>query len=307
MGMMRDAGSSSELTVLNMMPSRDFDTSLELHRQWGLHWVDLWGDIYGIPSVDLLDLSTAARAADAIAAAGLEVYCQSTRVFDDHVEVGEQDFRRAHLDQLGRSLKMAERLKPAVVRLIAGRLTRGDDDASSVRTLKHDYPWIAAAYRDGVKAIRDAGYDATIENETGDCFLASTEEFLEFFEWLDLGSEVTLTWDVQNNWQTGYLPTLGRYESLKPLIGYVHLKGGQSEPGSTALRWKTSLADASWPVLDIAQAVVDDGVSPLVCLNPSHGAAKDGYDYGIQASDRDVSAITLRDLEYLRENVTGLR
>lgn len=296
----------TDLTVLNMMPSRDFDETVKLHEQWGLRSMDLWGDIYGVPSVDLLDTPTAARAAATIENAGLEVYCLSTRVFDDHVEQGERDFRARHLGQLARSLTMSGILKPRIVRLIAGRLSKTDPAVNAVDVLKSEYPWVADVYREAINSIREAGYAATIENETHDCFLASADEFRDFFEWLDLGDEVSLTWDVQNNWQMGVVPSLSGYESLKPLIGYVHVKGGQSGEGSTDLAWKSSLEDASWPVQEIVQAVVDDGVSPVICLNPSHGAAKAGYDYGADPNARNFRAITLRDIEFLRRNVKGI-
>lgn len=299
-------GAAAELTVLNMMLSADFDESIQRHRQSGLHWMDLWGDIYGAPSVDLLDPPTAGRAAAAIEAAGLEVYCLSTRVFDDYVEQGEQSYREKHLGQLERSLALAERLGPRFVRLIAGRSRRTDPSADAVAVLQADHPWVADVYREAVARITEAGYRATIENEAHDCFLASGDEFVRFFDWLDLGDAVSLTWDVQNNWQMGVFPSLAGYETLKPLIGYVHVKGGRSGEQSSELAWKSGLADASWPVAEIVQAVVDDGVSPVICLNPSHGAAKPGYDHG-RGSDRDLEEVTRRDIDFLRRTVAGIR
>ena len=74
----------------------------------------------------------------------------------------------------------------------------------------------------------------------------------------------------------------------------VHLKGGQSDRPGGAPKWSSSLADASWPVLDVVRAVVADGVSPVICLNPSHGERKPGYDY------TDVVA---RDVDFLRRNI----
>jgi hypothetical protein len=59
-----------------------------------------------------------------------------------------------------------------------------------------------------------------------------------------------------------------------------------------------ALQDASWPVAEITSAVVEDGVSPVICLNqPQHGAPKDGYDY---------DGIVERDLAFLRSTVAGL-
>ena len=89
----------------------------------------------------------------------------------------------------------------------------------------------------------------------------------------------------------GVYPSLDVYNKLRDLIGYYHLKGGQQGDESGKLRWRSSLEDASWPVVEITKQVVADGVSPVICLNPSHGAAKEGYDY---------SNITKRDLDFIR-------
>jgi sugar phosphate isomerase/epimerase len=288
---------TSQLTVLNMMASRDFDQALTRCRDWGLHWIDLWGDIYGCPSVDDLDVATAARASQAIERAGIEVYCLSTRIFNAHVEVGEAEFRALHLGQLRKSLELADILKPRFVRLIAGRITKENTDQDAIALLKKRHPWVVDVYREVIDAIVDAGFAATIENETTECFLATPDEFLDFFEWLDRSRSVSLTWDIQNNWEMGVVPSLDVYRRLRHLIGYVHLKGGQAADGSSALAWRSGLEDASWPVIEIASAVVADGSSPVICLNPSHGAVRPGYDTSTEAE---------RDLSFLRRNVPGL-
>ena len=90
----------------------------------------------------------------------------------------------------------------------------------------------------------------------------------------------------------GTFPSLEVYERLKPLIGYYHLKGGRAEVEGGDLVWASSLEDASWPVLDITAAVIRDGVSPVICLNPSHGQRPEGY---------DAAAVWQQDLALLRE------
>jgi len=89
----------------------------------------------------------------------------------------------------------------------------------------------------------------------------------------------------------GTFPTMEVYEELRPLIGYLHLKGGIAQPGGTALKWRSTLEDASWPVAQIIRAVVRDGISPVVCLNWPHGAPKPDYDY---------EGLVERDLRYVR-------
>jgi hypothetical protein len=85
----------------------------------------------------------------------------------------------------------------------------------------------------------------------------------------------------------GTFPTIDVYYQLKNLIRYYHLKGGQFRGGSQSLYWKSNLSDASWPVVEITRQVVIDGISPVICLNPSHGQAKSGYDYH-NSSIRDI-------------------
>ena len=73
---------ASKLAILNAMASPDFDRALDLHRQWGLVWIDLKDSIYG-HTVETLDEGTALRAKDAIDAAGLKVNCLSTSLMHD--------------------------------------------------------------------------------------------------------------------------------------------------------------------------------------------------------------------------------
>jgi hypothetical protein len=84
------------------------------------------------------------------------------------------------------------------------------------------------------------------------------------------------------------------YRTLRPLIGCVHLKGGRTEGNGRALVHASALEDASWAVADIMRAVVADGVSPIICLNPSHGKTPPGW---------KLADITQRDIAFLRRTV----
>jgi sugar phosphate isomerase/epimerase len=112
---------------------------------------------------------------------------------------------------------------------------------------------------------------------------------------MDRRDSVFFTYDVQNLWQMGTFPTLDVYRTLKPLIGYFHLKGGKAGDDGRLL-WKSTLEDASWPVVEMTREVVRDGVSPVICLNPSHGGKLEGYDY---------NRMVQRDLEYIRSVLEG--
>jgi sugar phosphate isomerase/epimerase len=148
-------------------------------------------------------------------------------------------------------------------------------------------------YQEAVDRIAKAGFCPTIENEVGGCILSRPDEVLAFFEALDR-TAASFTWDVQNMWQMGSAPTLSVYKSLKDLIGYYHVKGGRAEVEERALCWSTALEDASWPVLDITRRVIVDGVSPVICLNASHGRQMPGYNY---------ENVVERDIDFLREGI----
>jgi hypothetical protein len=298
-----------ELTVLSAMAGWDFDHAAEQMREWDLSWVDLWGEIYGEP-IDALGQATAERGAATLEAANLKAHCLASRIFDDTVEIGEDAFREKHLAALDRALASARILQPKYVRLIAGKFSAVAPGGSNVGVLKRDFPWVAAVYREAVDRILDAGFLPTIENEADSCFLATPQEFLEFFDWLAAPIPRIGTWDIQNAWKMGSFPTVEGYESMRDILGYVHTKGGQAEQGSSDLKWNVGLADASWPVAQIIQAVVDDAISPVICLNPSHGAPKPGYDYGLSPLDPadypNMVPMTKRDLDYLRSTVRGI-
>jgi hypothetical protein len=117
-----------------------------------------------------------------------------------------------------------------------------------------------------------------------------------FFRALGSDCGASFTWDIQNLWSMGTPPSPEVYEQLTPFIGYVHLKGGQAgEDG--ALRWRSSLREATWPVAEITARVVADGVSPVICLNPSHGAPRPDDADGRTVED---------DIAYLRDLQIGV-
>ncbi len=287
----------AQLTILNSMASSDFEQGLRLHREWSLKWVDLRDAIYG-RWVEELDLQTARRANDRIVELGLGVYCVSTNVFVEEVAHGERAFR-AHLDNLRRVVELCEEaFRPKLVRLNAASFAERSDAVSSITVIKEDYPWLVDVYREAVDVLHEAGFVATIENEAFDCCLSKPAEFVEFFQWLDRPGAAGLTWDVQNQWSSGVFPSLETYRQLKPFMRYYHVKGGQTAEGSDRLAWNVALQDASWPVAEITAAVVADGVSPVICLNPAqHGAQKSSYDY---------EGIVSRDIEFLRRSVPGI-
>lgn len=290
--------SSAQLTMLSSMAAQDFKESLAVHKEWGLHWLDLRDGIYGNWIKDL-DVETARLAKKDIDEAGLEVYCISTSIFFDDIEKGEDNFRQNHLAKVSHAIELAQVFQPKVLRVIAAQMPSRADDESAMDLIEQKYPWVIDVYREAIDQINGAGFNPTIENEAFRCFLSRVEDFGRFFEALDREGSVALTWDVQNHWATGVFPTSEVYEQLKPLIHYYHVKGGQ-EDGTAArgLKWNVALEDADWPVTELTQKVVDDDVSPVICLNPAqHGEQKPDYNY---------DGIVKRDVDFLRSAVKGV-
>jgi sugar phosphate isomerase/epimerase len=283
------------ITMLNSMADKDFETALDRHVEWGLTHLDIKDSVFGKGVVDLTD-AEAQRAAELIRERGLSVYCMSTQLFHDDVEVGEAAFREAHLGPLDRAITIAKIFQPDLFRLLSARTTRRGELTDSIGYLQGKHPWVIQSYRAAVERLAAAGLRVTVENECHANIHSTAQEVVDFFAELDCGDAVNLTWDVQNMWQMGTFPTMEGYRQLQPLLAYFHLKGGQAGEGTTELRWRSSLEDASWPVREITQQVVADGVSPVICLNGSHGKPKDGYDY---------SNVTARDLAFVRDELGG--
>ncbi len=287
---------TSQLTILNSMASKDFDQSVALHQQWGLEWMDLKDAIYG-QTVETLDADAAWRARDAIDTAGLEVYCLSTSLMHDDLAMGEAHFLDEHVARIAGLAETVRILRPRYVRLLAARVA---ERPVSFAALLSQYPWLTSVYREAVQSAASLGAAVTIENEARDCMLATAQDMVDFFAALDCADRVGLTWDIQNQWTCGSFPTLDDYQKLRPLLQYVHAKGGQFEdPASRSLAWKSRLEDASWPVVEILQQVVEDGVSPVICINPPKGRRRPEYDY-------DYADLTRLDIAFLRHEIRGI-
>ncbi len=284
-----------QVTILNSMAGREFEQALDQHVSWGVQILDLKDAIFGKNIVQLTE-DQAAEAAILIRERGLSVYCFSTGLFHGDIEVGEKRFREDHLDKVDHVIELAGILQPDMIRLLSARTSKRAEIEDSVEYIRTQHPWLIPLYAEAIHRLYESGFDVTIENEVRECIFSNPEEIINFFEELDCGEEICLTWDVQNLWQMGTYPTMEVYDKLKDLIGYYHLKGGQSADAAhgSPLRWRSSLEDASWPVVEITRQAVMDGVCEVICLNPSHGEQKEGYDY---------SDIVKRDLDFIRRAI----
>jgi len=279
-----------ELTMLNSMASRDLETALNRLREWGIQAVDLKDCIFDKAVLDLSP-EEAERAAAMIGERGQYVYCLSTNIFQDDIEQGEESFRECHERLIERALFLASILKPKIVRVLSVQSSKRHTFSDSTAYLEARHPWVFDLYRSAARRFYQEGVIMTIENDPHLNVFGSPEEISGFFERLNVPGMVHFTLDVQNLWQMGVFPKMEIYSKLKPLIGYLHVKGGIMDPATKELKWKSSLEDASWPVAEMCKQAAADGVSPVICLNPSHGEWKPGYDY---------RGIVEKDLKFLR-------
>jgi hypothetical protein len=268
-----------QIAILNDIVSTDFITSLDIQQSWGIKVLDLRAHIFG-SNVTTLSEEDAHKAAACIVARNMSVYCLSTGIFFNDIELGREQFVEKYEGQIEQTIRNAGILKPSVIRLLSARSSKRSLFPDSSIYMDEQHPWVIPLYQEAVDRFHAAGFRVTIENEVNNCIWSTPGEIISFFEKLDRPGKVSFTFDVQNLWKMGTFPSLSVYRELAPLIGYYHLKGGQSaESGSNELIWKSSLEDASWPVTEMTQQVIAQQQCEAICLNPSHGDVKPGYDY----------------------------
>jgi len=266
------------------MAGLDFEDALDRHVAWGLRDLDLKDAIYGQNIEDLASVD-AERARDQISARGLDVYCFSTRLFHGDVFAGEDAFRAKDLAAIDRVMAAADILQPTLIRLLAPQARPRPDGISRMQDVAVNAPWLFDLFGEAIDRITARGFGCTIENETADCIVRSPEDALELLARIGRPDTLSFTWDVQNMWECGVFPSVDVYEKLRPVIGYYHVKGGRSEAVGGPLVWRSSLADASWPVASITRKVIADGVSPVICINPPHGRSLDSANESYAESD----------------------
>ena len=271
------------LAVLNSMTGADIAESVLRQRDLGLVDLDLKDSLFGKNVLSLSDKE--ARHVRTLAADnGMSVYCLSTGLFGDWIERGAEHFRREYLPQIAQAVELVSILQPQMVRLLAPQMGERPADVALGEHLDLHAPWLLDLFREAIKALTATGVRVTVENEVNGCVLASVDNVVSFFTALDMADDVGFTWDIQNMWALGTAPSVDVYRRLRPLIVYVHLKGGRAGVDG-ALRWRSPLRQATWPVPEVLAEVARDGLSPVVCLNPSHGAASPGYDRMAEVDD----------------------
>ncbi|HEY3322381.1 MAG TPA: xylose isomerase [Planctomycetota bacterium] len=285
------------LTVPTSLAGPTFPKALDQHVTWNLSVLDLDDGVYGKP-IDELNLTDVRRAVAVLEERNLSVYCLSTSLFGQEIERGRDYFRLHHLARLDRVLKIAEVLKPRLIRLLAPQTIKRKDMKDSFDFLRTHGRWVLEIFQEAIDRIDLKGFRATIQNQAGECIFSNVQEILSFFKELGNRERVCLSWDVQSLWQMGTFPSVDVYEKLKPVFGYYHLRGGQHDGLRPDLRWRSCLEDASWPVLEVTRRVVKDGFSPVICVDRSLGIPRPDYDYG---------NCTERDIWFLRKSIPEFR
>lgn len=260
------------------MVSQDFAASLDIQKSWGIQVLDLRQNIFG-KNLAGLTIDEAKAAAEQIAERDMSVYCLSSGIFLNDIELGLEAFANRYDAEIEHIIQLAEVLKPKVVRLLSARSSKRDAYLDSVEHMEANHPWVIPMYREAVDRIHSAGLQVTIENEAKKCIWSKPNEIIGFFRELNRPDKVSFTFDVQNIWFEGTFPTMDVYRELRPLMGYYHLKGGQTGESGDKLVWQSALDDASWPVAELTKQVLADKATEVICLNPSHGEVKPGYDY----------------------------
>jgi len=270
----------TDLTLLNSMAGDDIAGAIARQQAWGIRCLDLKDRLFG-RSITALDLEQGRALATLIDAAEMRVHTASTGIGSGVVEQGEAAFRATFDQQIERMCALVPILRPAQVRLLAVQTALRATLCDAITYLHRDHAWIFAWYREAVDRLAATGTAVVIENEVGDCCISRPQEALDLLAAI-ARPHLRLIWDIVNLWQLGTYPSVAVYHQLKPVIGMVHLKGGRSEIPGGRLRWRSSLADASWPVRAIVAEILTDRITPVLCLNPPHGEAHPDFavDYG---------------------------
>ena len=291
----------TELTTAADMMDEDLPLAVSRLSDLGLRYLDLKDQVFGRPIANLDD-ERRDRLASLLAGTGLSVYCFSSVLGYWHLDqLDEATFRR-RLEEGARNLIATSNVvRPAKVRLIACEFDEGAAGDGATAYLETRAPWVYGAYRDAVEQLTDAGLAVTFENEPRTIF-ANPEETIAFFERLDR-PRAGFTWDVHNMWQSGTYPSLEVYRTLQPLIDFVHLKGGRADSTDpTTLVYRSPLESASWPVREIVSAIIADGVSPVLCVNPFRGSMATGPGLPpVAGSPEMIRDYATRDVAFLRE------
>ena len=266
----------------------DLRASIDAQRELGIGVLDIKDAVFGKEVLDLDD-EEIERAAGIIEHACTPLYCLSTVLFHPDVAEGEDAFA-AQVARVDRAITIARRLRPRYVRLLAATSADRAPDEDLASHLAASAPWLVGLYRDAIAKIDAAGFTTVIENEVGASILRDPSDVLAFLPHLTDAGDVGLIWDVQNMWRTsGELPSLDAYRALRPHLRYVHVKGGRLDAAGAMTR--STLDETDWPVDNILRAVLTEGASEAICVNPCKGPQPPGGYDALEGARSDVRTV----------------
>jgi sugar phosphate isomerase/epimerase len=289
----------ARLSILAEILGHDLEkVALELP-ELGLALLDLKRHVFG-RAIEDLDDSARDKLATLLQTANVEVFSfSSTCGYLNVSTISERDFRNALNQGVDNMLETLSIVRPTMVRFLAcsfdGREAWDDSNAY----LEQHAPWVYDAYDDAIERIAGAGVLVTIENEPN-TILSNPQETVGFFDRLRSRNRVGFTWDIQNMWQSGSYPTVEAYHVLRPVINYVHTKGGQGAyEDPELLTFRSTLETATWPVREILKEILEHDSNSVICINTSHGKVAAGAP-PLERSERGRME-ALRDMAFLRD------
>jgi len=295
------------LTMLNEMMDQDLECAIAALTELGIRHLDLKTHVFG-RSIEDLDAERRQQLAALLERTNTEVYCFSSVLGHQNVaRVAEREFRQTLEQGVSNLLQTAAYVRPTVVRLLGCYFDNRQDWTDGNDYLERHAAWVYPVYREAIEQVAEAGLLVTLENEPNSIF-SGPGETCGFFERLDLGEKARFTWDIQNMWESGVYPTLDVYHELRNITNYVHLKGGRSVSATPQImRYRSPLDEASWPVTEIVSQVLADGISPVLCLNASHGSPPPDYSLGSLWDTAElVPAEARRDVAFLRRTFSEI-
>ena len=270
-----------KLLALNVMIGGNIDEALDQHQQRGFRYLDIKMDFRG-SLIEDSNLDTVQQIAQAAAQHGLGTWCLSSCLGNCSISDDDAYLHKQYAG-IERLISFIPVLNPHCVRLI---MPRGD--AAVIYDER-----ILSAYRDWCQSLLATGVEVVIENEIGESIGRDPQLIVTFLENLGFGDKVRYIWDIANQWQEGRFPSVTDYQTLRPVIGMIHVKGGRwNNPQEKKYAWKSMLGDSDWPVTELCALAIENNIS-AICINPPHGATPKNWAYDLNSDIAFLQNLTV--------------
>jgi sugar phosphate isomerase/epimerase len=289
----------ARLSILAEILGKDLEKVSHELPEIGLSLLDLKRHVFG-HAIEEMDDTARDKLAVLMDQSDIEIFSfSSTCGYQNVSTTSERDFRDHLTRGVDNMLETLSIVRPTMVRLLACSFDVREAWDESNAYLEQHAPWVYDAYDDAIERIAEAGVAVTIENEPN-TILSNPQETVGFFDRLRTRDRVGFTWDIQNMWQSGSYPTVEAYQVLRPVINYVHTKGGQGTyEGPELLTFRSPLETATWPVREILGEILEHDSNSVICINTSHGKVPAGAP-PLERADRGRME-ALRDIAFLRD------